>query len=133
MNIKTALETLRHFISGEQLLVIRHYCRGEEKEFFIAKAIELAQLVSTMPKVYEQDGKGDGAIVSLHYFVGSADWWITERDISDEQHQAFGLADLGYGAELGYISIQEIINCGAEIDLHFTPTTLGEVRAKAAA
>ena len=62
-----------------------------------------------MHKVYEQGGKGDAAIVHLHYFTSSGDWYITERDTSVAQHQAFGSADLGYGPELGYISIAELI------------------------
>ena len=74
-----------------------------------------------MPKTYEQDGNGGDAIVSLHYFKGGMEWYILERDKSDEQEQAFGLADLGDGGELGYISIQELIENGAEIDLYFTP------------
>lgn len=44
---------------------------------------------------YEQDGKGEEAIVTLHYFRGGMDWFITEKDMEPEQHQAFGLADLG--------------------------------------
>jgi hypothetical protein len=94
-----------------------------------------------MPKTYDQDGKGNDAIVYLHYFAGGeANWWITEKDAGgpdDEpgtgQVQAFGLADLGDGGELGYISIAEILECGGELDLYFRPTTLGEVKRKLAA
>jgi hypothetical protein len=32
-------------------------------------------------------------------------------------------------AELGYISISELVQCGAELDLHFEPATLGEIKA----
>lgn len=35
---------------------------------------------------------------------------------------------MGY-PELGYISIAEIIECGGELDLHFTPATLKEIRS----
>jgi hypothetical protein len=35
------------------------------------------------------------------------------------QMQAFGIADLGMGAELGYISIPELLENGAELDLYF--------------
>jgi len=123
-----AIKTLRYFIGGSQLQAIGDACRGEEKQFFFAKLVELAAQVATMPKVYEQDGLGDSAIVGLHYFTGSCDWYITERDISAEQHQAFGLANLGYGGELGYISIAELIEAGAEIDLYFTPKPLREIK-----
>jgi hypothetical protein len=105
---------------------------GEEAQYFFEKICALAALVTTMPKTYEQEGKGDQAIVSLHYFTRSCDWWITEKDMetSDEpgQHQAFGLASLGYEPELGYISIVEILANGAELDFHFEPQTLEAVR-----
>lgn len=31
--------------------------------------------------------------------------------------------------EIGYISIAELVKNGAEIDLHFDPKTLGEIKA----
>jgi len=57
------------------------------------------------------------------------DWYITERDMETDQLQAFGLANLGYGGELGYISIEELKSSNVEIDLHWTPKTLREVKA----
>jgi hypothetical protein len=125
-----ALKILRHYIGREQLLAISIACRGEEKQFFFDKLCQLAQQVSTMPKVYEQEGLGDSAIAHLHYFYGPCDWLITERDISDEQHQAYGLADLGFGPERGYISIAELLENGAELDLHFQPKPLKEFKAE---
>ena len=85
-----------------------------------------------MPKTYEQDGKGDQAIVYLHYFAGGqANAWITECDREPKQHQAFGLADLfGDGGEVGYISLVEWLSNNAELDFHFTRCTLGELRRK---
>lgn len=77
---------------------------------------------------YQTDGQGDQAVVQLHYYTQGCDWDITERDMEAEQLQAFGAADLGYGAELGYISIVEILECGAELDLHWTPKTLAAIK-----
>ena len=46
------------------------------------------------------------------------------------QVQAFGIADLGMGPELGYISIPELLANGAELDLYYTkPKTIGELLA----
>jgi hypothetical protein len=126
-----AINTLHGFIGRAQLSAIANACRGEEKQFFFDKLVQMAALVSTMPKTYEQDGKGDAALVTLHYFTGGCDWHIIERDMLPEQEQAFGLADLGYGPELGYISITEILQAGAELDLYFTPRTVGEIMKQA--
>jgi hypothetical protein len=76
-------------------------------------------------------------VVHLHYFRGSCDVWLTELDkgapddeADDYQSQAFGLTDLGYGPELGYVSIPEITRAGMELDLHWKPVTVGEIMAK---
>jgi len=123
--------TLRYFVSTAQLAVICSGSRGEEGGFFFDKIAELYDTVTTMPETYEQDGKGDDAIVYLHYFNGGQDWYITERDMElNCQAQAFGFADLGSGSgEIGYISIEELKTNGVEIDLHWTPKTLREVKA----
>lgn len=126
-----AISHLKDFISPNQLAAIGQGCYGEEKQFFFDKLVELADRVNTMAKTYEQDGKGDDAIVYLHYFRGGMDWFITEKDMGDEQLQAFGLADLGMGPpELGYISLPELFSVDAELDLHFDPKPLREVKAK---
>ena len=70
------------------------------------------------------------ALARLHYFTGGCDWWIVEKDADSDhagQVQAFGVADLGMGAELGYISIPELLENGAELDLYFTPKRMGEL------
>ena len=77
---------------------------------------------------------GDNAVAVLHYFGRVGDWYIVERDSSDEQHQAFGVACLsGEYPEKGYISIAELIASGIELDLHWTPKKLCEIEALAAA
>ena len=72
----------------------------------------------------------------LHYFLGGADWWLIEKDSDPDnagQIQAFGIADLGMGAELGYISIPEILACGAELDYYFAPKTVAEILGRCVA
>jgi hypothetical protein len=118
---------LSRFIGSTQLDVINLLCQGEEKQFYYDKLVELANIVETMPVTYQTDGQGDQALIQLHYFTPSADFYITERDCEDEQLQAFGKADLGHGAELGYISIVEILRFGAELDLYWQPKKLCEI------
>jgi len=121
---------LKEFMSKPQISAFVTGCNGEEAEYFQEKANELAKVFANMPVTYEQDGKGDEAIVYLHYFRGGMDWFITEKDMEDEQLQAFGYCDLGMGfPELGYVSIQELIENNVELDIHWTPKTLGKVKA----
>ena len=127
------LDTFRAFMGPSQRQAVYSAMRGEEGEYFRAKVTNLIKLLDAMPKVYEQDGLGDQAVVYLHYFTGSQDWYITERDTSEEQLQAFGLADFGDGGEMGYISISELISHGVELDLYWKPRTLSAIRQRKAA
>ncbi len=133
-DIKTtipAIKILREYLPANELNAIIDGMRSEEKQFFVDKIVEFAEIINTMPKTYEQDGKGRQAIAYLHYFRGNQNWYITEKDIGTPeepgQRQAFGLADLGYGGELGYISIPELVTAGVELDLYFEPKTLEEI------
>lgn len=123
---------LRPFMSNSQRMATEAGLRGEEKGFFSEKLREMMDLVDKMPVSYGTDGMGDNAPVSLHYYKGNADWYIMEKDVDHDgagQLQARGLADLGVGhPEVGYISIQELVEHGAEMDYHFSPRTLLELK-----
>jgi len=129
VDLLTSLMTLRKFMSPGQVQAMMSFATGEEGEFYRAKITELANMFNTMPHTYQQDGKGDQAVAYLRYFLGRGTWHITEKDMGKGgQHQAFGLADIGFGGELGYISIVELIQMGAELDLYYTPKTLEKIR-----
>jgi hypothetical protein len=133
MQAVQVIPAIRPFLSPIQLKFMADACRGEEGEFFMQKLIDLAQLIDTMPKTYEQDGKGGDAIVTLHYFLGGSDWYIIEKDMEGGVEQAYGYAVLNGDvemAECGYISIKELAENGAELDLYFKPCTLREIRGK---
>ena len=122
------MNTLLHnFIGIKQLTILDMNMKGEEESYFKKLVEELKNTFETMPKTYEQDGKGEYAIVYLHYFIADFDWYITERDMEPEQLQAFGLACM-YCDEIGFINIVDIIKNGGELDLNWTPKTLAEVR-----
>ena len=126
-----AIQTIRPFLSHSQFSVMVSACSGEEGDFFSQKFIDLEKLIASTPVTYEQDGKGDDAIVYLHYFFGGCDWYITEKDADGGVLQAFGYAVLfgdKQNAELGYICITEITQFGAELDLYFTPCPLAEIK-----
>jgi hypothetical protein len=130
MSLSQTLEVIRPYLSSSQLRTLVQQCDGEEGAFFKQKLLEIRHVIETMPRTYGQDGLGEAAIVHLHYFVGGCDWWITELDVTDGVSQAFGLASMGYEPELGYISITELIENGAEMDLYWSDQTLGQVQSK---
>jgi len=118
------VKTMRGFMSDQQIAILGSCFRTEEADFAFDKFEEYADRVTNMHKSYEQDGKGKDAIVHLHYFRGGMDWYITEKDMENEQHQAFGWADLGHGGEFGYISIEELKANNIEMDLFWEPKPL---------
>ena len=125
------LDTLKLLTTPEQFEVITDAMLGEEGDHFIEIIDRIHATWQAMPKTYETDAQGHAALAQLHYFTGGCDWWIVEKDADPDhagQVQAFGIADLGMGRELGYISIPELLENGAELDLYYTtPKTIGEL------
>lgn len=125
------IEQVRPFVPVVQLKCLVDGLRGEERGFFREKLCELVATIEAMPVTCAQDGLGDEAVVHLHYFLGGADWWITEKDVDGGVAQAFGLVDMGHGPELGCIGINELVRVrGMDLDLHWKPVTLGELKAR---
>lgn len=123
------LEYLRDFMSLSQYKVVK----GAGKTEFSDIVDRLYALITKMPKTYEQDGAGNDAVVSLHYFAASSDWWITEKDMEGVGTvQAFGFACLNndwQNAELGYIGLDQLLATNrVELDFHFDPVSLGKIR-----
>ena len=122
--------TLIHFIGVSQLCALQSSLNGEEGQYFLSLLNDLKDKILKMPKPYETTEQGMDAPVSLHYFQGGSDWYIVEKDSSEEQLQAFGYACLNgdkLNAEMGYINIEELIKCNVELDLYWEPTALRNV------
>ena len=130
-DVTQAVAIVRPYLSVAQLSVMGEACRGEEGDWFRQRLIDLQREIERMPATYEQDGKGDSAIAALHYFNAGSDWYILEKDVDGGIQQAFGYAILNgdfENAELGYISIAELVAHGVELDLHFKPRTLAAIK-----
>ena len=125
------LDTLKLLTTTEQYEIITDAMIGEEGDHFIEIIDRIHATWQAMPKTYESTAKGRAALAQLHYFIGGCDWWIVEKDADPDhagQVQAFGIADLGIGyRELGYISIPELLENGAELDMYYSPQNIGEI------
>jgi len=85
---------------------------------------ELSQIVNTMPRTYQTDGKDDRDVtVFLHYFANGLDVYVTELDKDTDgegQRQAFGIVDLHNGlAEMGYIDLKTILETRPDVNLDY--------------
>ena len=84
-----------------------------------------------LPRLYEQDDKGGGAVAYVKFFTPDSSWtfWATEFDGEDT---FFGLVD-GQFKELGYFSLNELqkvhgpMGLPIERDLYWKPKTLKEI------
>lgn len=121
--VKALGTTLKGVIGGSQLACVRDLFHGEEREFFFDKMLELAGVVEQMPGLLNNLD-----VVHLHYFIGGCDWYVCGVDRGSLQ--AFGLCCI-HKDEIGYLQLSEV-SARAELDFHWTPKTLDEVRAERA-
>ena len=114
-------DNLKKWINPQQLAAFRLLARSEEAQAYWEIKKEIRETLDNMPKTYDTEDQSD-PMVHLHYFYGSWDWYLTEKDLNEEQNQAFGLVVSPYcpNGELGYISIPEILKVNAELDFYFT-------------
>ena len=111
------------------------------------------EILKKIPALYGQEDRGDNATAYVKYFdpCGSWTWYATEGSFVCPCHgmidctespkekwtefMFFGLVK-GEETELGYFSLVELqsarrpFGLTIERDLHFKPTTLGEIKKK---
>jgi len=90
-----------------------------------AKVLQVVENINFMPTA--QVGGED--IAFLHYTLGDTHFYISGRDKESEQRLAYGCICLqGRVPQLDYISIVDIVRCGAQLDFDWKPVPLGEVQ-----
>jgi len=89
-------------------------------------------IAQSIPKLYEQENKGEEAIAHIKLFDPCSNWtwYVTEFDGVDE---FFGLVR-GFETELGYFSLKELqeyegpLGIGIERDIWFNPCSLKDIK-----
>jgi hypothetical protein len=128
-----ALSYLRPYLFAGQLAALEQLSRGEEGEYFLKLVVDLAARIRSVPAIDQGPEVTNDSPVVLHYVFQGSDWYVFELQHvpEDDVVLGFGWAILGGDyqmAELGCISVSELLTCGVELDLHFAPKTLGQVR-----
>jgi hypothetical protein len=98
------------------------------KHKWVTKAI-----ASKLPRIGATEKLGGGAKVAFKLFnpTGAGSWFITEANL--DTGEAFGVADLGYGPEVGYMDLNEMrsfkgrMGLPLERDEHFGDYTVDDV------
>lgn len=149
--ITTKLKRIKPFLTDQQFTTISGNINTPDDEFTDV-VDRLYTIITKMPKTGESKDNNNTynhqtLIACLHYFMGASEWFIIQKDTregqQDEQHQAFGYVILNgdlQNAELGYIDIEALKNLnasksvgqsmGVELDFHFQPTTLSDVKKR---
>ena len=130
---KQAFSQLRPYLFAGQLATLEQLSKGKEGEYFRGLVVALDAHIRSIPAMDQGPEVTNDSTVMLHYFYQGSDWYIFELQhvAEDDVVLGFGWAILGGDyqmAELGCISVSELLACGVELDLHFAPKTLGQVR-----
>lgn len=65
------------------------------------------EILSKIPALYEQDGKGDDAKVFVKFFTPWSNWTWFATEYDPEERLFFGLVK-GFETEVGYFSLDEL-------------------------
>lgn len=134
-----ALRYLEPYLPPHQAEAIKSNLRGEEGEYFMQLLCDLAEQFMFAPRTYDQSDVRD-PIAHFHYFKGGYDCYVTELDIGDPecpddltQHQVRAYARYDHMpeyAELSYAHFPELFESKVDLDFHWEPTPLSEIKRK---
>ena len=84
-----------------------------------------------IPKLYEtEDTSVERKVIHQRYQIKYVGFYWLIAELDRKENLAFGYANLNddQNAEWGYVSIEEILENGAELDRAWTPCTYAEAR-----
>ena len=93
------------------------------------------QIKKTLPRLYEQDDKGNDAIVYVKFFTpdSSWTWYVLEGEPEGNDFTFFGFVD-GLFPEYGYFRLSELeevrgpLGLPIERDRWFDPQPIGKIK-----
>ena len=131
-SVNDPAQVLANYMGRSQWVVLQSLMDGsEESGFFKEIAAHLRRSVEAMPTAGGQLLGEEAPMVYLHYFLGASDVWVLEKAEGGGVEQVFAFSLLNGDhqmAELGYVDLSELLLVGFELDFHFEPKPLSEVR-----
>jgi hypothetical protein len=97
------------------------------------KSPHLDKQLDDIPKLYETDGiPFEKKIIYQKWDLKQVDFYWLISELDKKENLAFGYANLNNDtfAEWGYISIEELLNNGAELDRAWKPCTFKETQKR---
>ncbi len=116
---------------------MQYQCMAENPEGFRNEIEKMNKISESIPQLGGTDGLRGHHPLSLHYFCGGNDWYITEWDREDTLY-GYVILNGDYDmSEWGYISLSEILSLEIEekclyinLDLHCPHKTVEEALFK---
>ena len=131
-SVNDPAQVLATYMGHPQWVVLQSLMDGsEESGFFKEIAAHLRRSGEAMPAAGGQRLDEEAPMVYLHYFLGASDVWVLEKAEGGGVEQVFAFSLLNGDhqmAELGYVDLSELLLVGFELDFHFEPKPLSEVR-----
>ena len=130
-NVELFMEARNKLVPSQQIGFLMEMDDPIESRDMLSNVVKAYKHI---PSLYKQDGKGYNAVAYLHYFVGGADWWVTEYNRSTGK--MFGLSNLNNDWTLGYFDVSFFKNNDLsplqkpELDFYFKYQTLNEILEK---
>jgi hypothetical protein len=118
-------------LTGErQRAELLHFLEGEEPQYYEDLLTKLDTEWQATPENNAPSGRD--AIAHLHYTRGTEEFWIVEKGATADRC-CWGITATDDGVTLCYFQLKELLEVDADLDLYFTPVTVGEILGRCVA
>lgn len=126
-----AVPLVRKFAPPSQMREIIAGTQGDEREKFLGILADFGDRIFRMPAASGDKAPpldAEGEIAQLHYRVGRYNWYLTRKGSENPVENAVVFVTApGVRESIGFISVQEILASGGELDLSFKPQRLSKI------
>jgi hypothetical protein len=123
---------VRPYLGYPQQEALLYALQGAEAPAAAALLDQLVVTLQAMPHYLHTRALGGAALVHLHYFQGESHWYVTELDGEVKQASGYGFVVINgdlQNADPQYIDIAYLVRYATELDLYWTPLTVGALKA----
>lgn len=123
-----AIPTVNKFAPSRQMREIIAGTQGDERQKYLEILSDFGERIVRMPVSGEEVIPKEDEIAQLHYKSGLYNWYVTRKGPETPTENALVLITApGIPESIGFMSVKDIINLGAELNLSFKPQRLSKI------
>lgn len=123
-----AVPLVRKFTPPSQMREIIAGTQGVERDKYLKILADFGNRIFNMPASGAKAAPLADEIAQLHYRVGLYNWYVTRKGPENPVENAVVFVTApGVTESIGFISVQEILASGGELDLSFKPQPLSKI------